>query len=83
MNNVAYGLRPCGERLAIDIERQSGGQVTVEELRPDLAEHWAYLRGSRNVHSGARSGCPDLTSVTPVDLTIGPGCVEPSDGAHK
>jgi len=31
------------------IERATGGQVTCEELRPDLAEHWAYLRGTKKV----------------------------------
>ena len=30
----------------IDIERATGGAVTCEELRPDLAERWAYLRGT-------------------------------------
>jgi DNA-binding transcriptional regulator YdaS (Cro superfamily) len=28
------------------IERATDGAVTCEELRPDLAEHWAYLRGT-------------------------------------
>ena len=31
----------------IDIERATGGVVTCEELRPDLADRWAYLRGTR------------------------------------
>ena len=30
----------------IDIERASGGVVTCEQLRPDLADKWAYLRGT-------------------------------------
>lgn len=30
----------------IDIERATDGVVTCEELRPDLADRWAYLRGS-------------------------------------
>jgi len=29
-----------------DIERATGGKVTCEELRPDLADQWAYLRGT-------------------------------------
>jgi DNA-binding transcriptional regulator YdaS (Cro superfamily) len=33
-----------GEKLAIDIERESGGFVPCEELRPDV--DWAYLRNS-------------------------------------
>jgi DNA-binding transcriptional regulator YdaS (Cro superfamily) len=32
------------ESLAIDIERESGGKVRVESIRPDV--DWAYLRGS-------------------------------------
>ena len=28
------------------IERATGGAVTCEELRPDLSEQWAYLRGT-------------------------------------
>jgi DNA-binding transcriptional regulator YdaS (Cro superfamily) len=31
-----------------EIERSTFGQVTCEELRPDLAEQWAYLRNSAN-----------------------------------
>ena len=30
-----------------DIERATNGQVTCEELRPDLAAQWAYLRGTK------------------------------------
>jgi DNA-binding transcriptional regulator YdaS (Cro superfamily) len=30
-----------------DIEQATNGQVTCEELRPDLAEQWAYLRGTQ------------------------------------
>lgn len=33
------------------IERATKGAVTCEELRPDLAEHWAYLRGTAKVAS--------------------------------
>lgn len=29
-----------------DIERVTGGRVRCEELRPDLAGMWAYLRGT-------------------------------------
>ena len=34
-----------GESLCINIERESSGAVTCEELRPDV--DWAYLRGTR------------------------------------
>ncbi|SMF93962.1 hypothetical protein SAMN02949497_1258 [Methylomagnum ishizawai] len=43
---VAYRAKQASETLAMAIERQSGGAVTVEELRPDLIEHWAYIRGT-------------------------------------
>lgn len=46
LRNVAYG-KTCGETLAIDIERETLGAVTCEELRPDLAAQWAYLRGTK------------------------------------
>jgi DNA-binding transcriptional regulator YdaS (Cro superfamily) len=45
LQNVAYGYKPCGEGLAISIERESKGSVTVEELRPDV--DWAYIRGTK------------------------------------
>lgn len=44
LNNIAYGDKTCGEDLAIRIDRESGGKVTVESLRPDV--DWAYLRGT-------------------------------------
>lgn len=44
LNNIAYGYRPCGEALAISIERESCGAVRCEELRPDV--DWEYLRGT-------------------------------------
>lgn len=44
LKNIAYGYKPCGEALAIAIDRESGGQVRCEDLRPDV--DWAYLRGS-------------------------------------
>jgi hypothetical protein len=43
MNNVAYGYKPCGESLAIAVERESHGKSTVEENCPDV--DWAVIRG--------------------------------------
>lgn len=40
------GSRPISAERCIDIERATDGVVTCEELRPDLADRWAYLRGS-------------------------------------
>ncbi|MFC4620812.1 transcriptional regulator [Comamonas nitrativorans] len=44
LRNVVYGHRRAGESLCINIERESAGSVTCEELRPDV--DWAYLRGT-------------------------------------
>lgn len=42
IRNVAYG-KPCAEKLAINIDRESGGVVTCESLCPDV--DFGYLRG--------------------------------------
>ena len=42
LRNIAYGQKPCGEKLAIAIERESKRKVLVESLRPDV--DWAILR---------------------------------------
>lgn len=34
------------ESLVMDIERATDGLVTCEELRPDLADRWRYLRST-------------------------------------
>lgn len=44
IRNIAYGYKKAGENLCINIERESGGQVMCESLRPDV--DWAYLRGT-------------------------------------
>lgn len=44
LRNVAYGAKSCAESLAINIERETGGVVRCEDLRPDV--DWAYLRGT-------------------------------------
>jgi DNA-binding transcriptional regulator YdaS (Cro superfamily) len=35
--------KKLGDRLVVSIERESGGAVRAEDLRPDI--DWAYLRG--------------------------------------
>lgn len=35
IKNVGYGYRSCDPALALSIERESGGLVTRQELRPD------------------------------------------------
>lgn len=46
LQQVAYGFRRCGEKLAIAIERETAGQISCEQLRPDV--DWAYLRGTQS-----------------------------------
>lgn len=42
---VAYGAKPnVGADLCIAIERESGGAVRVEDLRPDI--DWAFRRAA-------------------------------------
>lgn len=50
LRNVVYG-KDCGEKLAIAIDRETGGMVRCEELRPDV--DWAYLRGTKTVEPRA------------------------------
>jgi DNA-binding transcriptional regulator YdaS (Cro superfamily) len=44
LRNVSYGYRSCAESLAIAIERETGGQVRCESLRPDV--DWQFLRNT-------------------------------------
>lgn len=44
LKQVAYGNRRPSASLAINIERESTGRVTCEELRPDV--DWAYVRST-------------------------------------
>lgn len=44
IRNVSYGYRTCAEKLAIAIERESGGKVRCEDLRPDV--DWQFLRNT-------------------------------------
>lgn len=56
LRNISYGYKTCGEKLAIEIERESEGVVPCEALRPDV--DWAYLRSTsprRGAGRGARS----------------------------
>lgn len=47
IRQVSNGRRP-GEKLAVNIDRETGGVVSCESLRPDV--DWAYLR---NTSAGA------------------------------
>jgi DNA-binding transcriptional regulator YdaS (Cro superfamily) len=43
LNNLMYGCKPCRAEYAINIERESGGKVRVEELVPSV--DWRVIRG--------------------------------------
>lgn len=51
IKQVALGNRRAGESLAINIERESGGAVRCEDLRPDV--DWAYIRGTGSTEKAA------------------------------
>lgn len=42
LRNISYGYKPCGESLAVNIDRESAGQVPAEKLAPEV--DWEYLR---------------------------------------
>lgn len=44
LRNACSTGKRLGERIAINIERESGGAVRCEDMRPDV--DWAYLRNS-------------------------------------
>lgn len=58
LRNVAYELKPCGEALCINIERESGGVVRCETLRPDV--DWGYLR---NIGDFGKVGAADTAGA--------------------
>jgi DNA-binding transcriptional regulator YdaS (Cro superfamily) len=37
----------------VDIEKATAGKVSCEELRPDHADRWAYLRGANREQKAA------------------------------
>lgn len=42
ITNIAYGQKPCSDRLAVAIDRESKGIVCCEPLSPSM--DWAHLR---------------------------------------
>lgn len=44
INQWAHGVRRVPLERCVAIERATDGAVTCEELRPDMAEYFAYLR---------------------------------------
>lgn len=49
------GIKQVPFERCDEIERATGGRVTCEELRPDLAEKWAYFRGTSKQHAERES----------------------------
>ena len=45
LRQIAYQNRRANGGLAVSIERETGGAIKCEQLRPDI--DWAYLRGSK------------------------------------
>lgn len=43
LQNVAYGYKPCAEKLAVRIEKNSHKAVLREELCPDWMDIWPEL----------------------------------------
>lgn len=50
LRQVGYGNRACSEKLAINLERESGRMLTCEELCPTT--DWAFIRAT--AHPGKR-----------------------------
>ncbi|MFK3816996.1 transcriptional regulator [Pseudomonas sp. NPDC089407] len=46
LKQVAYGNRRASAGLAVSLDRETGGVIRCEEMRPDI--DWAYLRNARN-----------------------------------
>lgn len=42
LKQVAYGNRRASAGLAVSLDRETGGGIRCESLRPDI--DWAYLR---------------------------------------
>lgn len=52
LRNVSYGYRPAAAELCVEIERNSAGAVSCEELRPDLP--WSRVRHPEWPHKKGR-----------------------------
>ena len=59
----ASGARQVPAEYCPDIERETGGAVTCEDLRPDV--NWGYLRG--DVGPAGADPDPDACRIVPVE----------------
>lgn len=48
---VARGYRRAGESLCINLDRETGGKIRCEDLRPDV--DWAYIRSTGHLEQKA------------------------------
>lgn len=46
IHNWVVGRKQVPAERCSEIEKATLGAVRCEDLRPDLAEHWAFLRGT-------------------------------------
>lgn len=46
LKQVAYGNRRASAGLAVNLDRETGGQILCESLRPDI--DWGYLRQGKH-----------------------------------
>ena len=59
VNQWVKGKRPIPLDRCVDIERMTSGRVTCEQLRPDKADAFLYLRTSEHIHAaGGRLNSP-------------------------
>lgn len=45
LKQICYGARPCSVSLAVSIDRETGGEVRMEDLCPDRLD-WSYVRST-------------------------------------
>jgi DNA-binding transcriptional regulator YdaS (Cro superfamily) len=54
LRNIAYGDKSCAETLALHVERESGGVVSIGILRPDLKralDQSGYVKAEQIEHT--------------------------------
>lgn len=56
LRQIGYGNRPCTEKLAINLERESGRLLTCEELCPTT--DWAFIRSTAAPHKRRAAQSP-------------------------
>ena len=86
VNQWAHGKRQVPADRCVDIEIATEGAVTCEELRPDMASRWGYLRGTERADRAVQSStisklvCPSV-DARPPDNDWGSG--DPRHGQRR